>query len=237
VLGSLKFLVRPRRVIPLLMGAVVVFGAAIDASWMRGAAIVLAVLLVLTPLLTPVSTRARSRFSNTGPVGRLAAGAADGAASKWFALGGLAVFSAREDSAQPWLGLTIVAFGVASLALATIALKPATRGDLRLNLDSVRVSRSLPWALCALSLATTLSIVGLAVWPSRFSGAVAFLTGGLFVGGAFFVLRRLVYRNTYRETTRVRIEGVGARFAIHISGPANSSYQLATWLPLFEKLG
>lgn len=234
---TLTFLVTPRRLVPLVMGAVVVFAAAIDASWMFWAALILAVALIAAPLTTPVSKRARSRFSNTGPVGRLAASAADGAASKWFALGGLAVFAAREDAVRPWVGIAIVVIGISSLGLATVALKPATRGDLRLNLDAVRLSRSLPWALSALSLSTTLAILGLAAWPSEVSAVVAIFAGALLLAGAFFVFRRLINRQNYREQTRLRIEAVGARFAIHISGPPNSSYQLTTWLPLFEKLG
>lgn len=234
---SLTSLVKPRRLAPLLVGAAVVLAAAIDAPWMIWAAVALAAILIISPLATPVSKPARSRFSNTGPVGRLAAGAADGAASKWFTLGALAVFAAREDAAHPWVGVAIVTIGISSLALATIALKPATRGDLRLNLDSVRVSRTLPWALSALSLSTTFAIAGLAIWPSEFSVVIAVLSGLLLLGGAWFVFRRLLNRQKYREATRVRIEGINARFAIHISGPANSSYQLTTWLPLFEKLG
>jgi len=237
VLGPLAFLVAPRRLAPLVVGAVVVFGAAVDATWMFGAAVGLAVILIAAPLVTPVSLPARSRFSNTGPVGRLAAGAADGAASKWFALGGLAVFAAREDAAHPWLGLSIVIIGIGSLLLATIALKPATRGDLRLNLGAVNRARTLPWALAALSLATTFSVVGLAAWPSGFSAVVAAISGVLLVIGAFYILRRLAYRARYRERTRVRVENLSARFAIHLSGPPNSSYQLTTWLPLFQKLG
>lgn len=237
MLSSLTSLVKPRRLAPLVVGAIVVFGAAIDAPWMTRAAVVLAVVLLATPLATPVSKRALSRFPNTGPVGRLAAGAAEGAASKWFTLGGLAVFAAREDAVRPWVGLGLVTIGIAALALATIALKPATRGDLRLNLDAVTLSRSLPWALAALSLSSTFALVGLAAWPSGFSAVVAVVSGLLFLVGAFYVGRRLMNRQLYRELTRVRVENIGARFIIHISGPANSSYQVTTWLPLFDLLG
>lgn len=237
MLRTLTSLAKPRRLVPLVMGAIVVFAAAIDASWIVWAAVALAVVSMARPLLTPVSKSVRSRFSNTGPVGRIAARAADGAATRWFTLGGLAVFAAREDATRSWVGISIVIIGVASLALATVALKPATRGDLRLNLDSIQVSRSLPWALCALSLSTTLAILGLAAWPSRGSVVVAIVAGVLLLVGAYFVIRRLINRQKHREETRLRIEAIGARFAIHISGPSNSSYQLATWLALFEQLG
>ncbi len=234
--GSLTSLVKPRRVAPLVMGGVVVVAAAIDAEWLDWAVIALVVLLIATSLATPVSKRMHSRFPNIGPVGRLAAGAADGAAAKWFALGALAVYAEREGGDLSWQAAAIVAVGVAAVALATVALKPATRGDLRLNLDSVRVSRSLPWALAALSLSASSSILALGTWPGIPARILATIAAVLFLLGAFYVLRRIVNRNVYRERTRLRIEGIGARFAIHISGPANSSYQLNTWLPLFDKL-
>lgn len=233
---SLTSLVKPRRMAPLIVG-VVVFAAAVDADWLASAVAVLVALLVALPLATEVSKPMRSRFADTGPVGRLAAGAASAAASKWFALGALAVYAARQDSSHSFAGAGIVGVGAAALALATIALKPATRGDLRLNLDSVQRSRTLPWALSALSLAATLAVLALGTWPTALAKVAGALSSVLFLVGAFYVVRRIVRRSVYRERTRVRIEDIGARFAIHISGPPDSSYQLSTWLPLFAQLG
>jgi len=234
--SSLASLVKPRRMAPLIVGAVVVFAAAVDADWLAWAVAVLVALLIALPLATEVSMPMRSRFADTGLVGRLAAGAASAAASKWFALGALAVYAARQEASHSFAALAMVGVGAAALALATIALKPATRGDLRLNLDSVQRSRTLPWGLSALSLAATLAVLALGTWPTALAKVAGVASSVLFLIGAFYVVRRIVRRDVYRELTRVRIEDIGARFAIHISGPANSSYQLSTWFPLFAQL-
>lgn len=233
----LKGLVKPRRLIALALAALVATAVAIEASWLIPAVLALVVALIVVPLTQPVGPTMQARLPSSGLLARFVAGAGRSAAATWLSLGALGTYAALREDSQDWAVAIVFLVGAGSAALSTLVTKPALRGDLRLSTTADDQSRSLPWAIAAVSLAAILSLPALALWPGVLATTVAVVAGALAALGTALVARRFARRASTRERVLDSISRLEPAYAVYQSGPYGSAYQLKMWLPYLEQAG
>lgn len=223
--------------LPFALAAALVCVAAIDPSrvpWVGG---LFAASLVLLPLWVAPTALSLVRLGADGPVARLASFSTRTTIAVWFVLGALTLHVVVSDVAHTGLGLAVAVMVAGATIVASGAVRLTAVSLLAVSTIPQEYPRGMARALAAIRVATATGIVSIVVAES-----VAWLAWAM--GGVTFALLALAGttlvstvsgRDRWKRRNLDALRAIEPAFAIHLSGPSGSAYQLTMWLPLLDR--
>lgn len=222
---------------PWVGATAMMLAAWIGTEYLPVAGVLFAACLLVPPLGVRPKPGTGVSFGPDGLHTRLAASATRGTAPLWLALGTMTTYFVISD-VNPTIPGVIVAIMVAGGIVVTSSAQRLTSVPLlTTNLRAQHYPNLLTTALATTRFGIAIGIVAISMWGALQAAgfALSLVTLVLFLVAGATAAYALRNRDRWRRENFAAIRDVAPDFAVHISGPSGSAYQLTMWIPYLDR--
>jgi len=222
---------------PFVAAAPLVLAAMLDAAWIPFAGGLFAFTLVIPPLTIRPTMAHLTRLGPDGPVTRLASSSTRATAALWIVIGSTATYLVLSDVNPTTPGVVVAILVAGGIVVASAARRLTGVSLLAVSTVQQVYPRRMAWALALIRIGIAIGVMALVVWEhfQAIAWALSATTCLLFAVAGVRAFGAVRHQARWRQRNVDALKAVRPDFAIHISGPSGSAYQVNMWLPLLER--
>lgn len=224
---------------PIAAVAVMMLTAWIDPAYLPLAGTLFGITLVVPPCTVRPSRADITGLGPDGVVTRLAAGSTKATAALWLALGTMTTYLVLSDVNPTTPGVIVAMLVAGGIVVASAARRLTSVSLLATNHVRQEYPRQVAYALAAIRCGIALGVVGIAVWEHTqpLAWVLSGFSAALILAAGILAVRAVLHQPRWKARNFASLDALAPEFAVHISGPEGSAYQLAMWLPFLDRAG
>ena len=221
-----------------LVGSLVfIFAIITDAEWISAGSIVFAITLLVPPLVTRPSPLVETSLGRDSLATRLATASTKSAVAMWVALGAIVTWVTLTDAAATTAGVLFGLLVAVAIIVASATRRLTTVSMLAVSTREQAYPRVMALALSLVRVTCALGFVALGFWGQTQIVALTLATicTVLLATAGALTVYALARREQWTQENFDALAALEPVFAVHVSGPSGSAYQVAMWLPYLER--